>query len=85
MQKGIEITYRNGKKDWFDPVEIPDGVTEENGNYLIDNSFHVYKVLMSDVKSIRYYDLCEICGHEMFTGICHNCECDNNRNELGEQ
>ena len=55
LKKGIAIVYKNGRKDWFDPVdsEVRDGnilyITIENGN--------VYDVNMQDVKIMAYYSI----------------------------
>lgn len=55
--KGITIIYKNGTKDWFDPVvdeKTEDGilkVTIENGN--------VYNVNLSDTVLVNYYNMFE--------------------------
>lgn len=55
MKRGISIIYKNGSKDWFDPVnsEVRDGdtltITIENG--------YRYNINMKDVSVMSYYDL----------------------------
>lgn len=53
--KGIAIIYKNGTKDWFDPViqETREGdiltVTIENGNK--------YDVNLLEIEEMTYYDI----------------------------
>lgn len=54
-KRGIMVTYKNGTKDWYDPVimEEKEGenlkVTIENGN--------TYNVYLPDIQSVSYYEL----------------------------
>lgn len=55
MPQGIAIIYKNGSKDWFDPVinEVRNGdiltITIENG--------YTYGINMQDVVNMSYYDI----------------------------
>lgn len=55
MKKGISVVYKNGNKDWFDPVVSED----RNGDMLtitIENGYK-YDVNMSDVEIMKYYSI----------------------------
>jgi len=55
MSVGIAIIYKDGKKDWFDPVveeTIKDKIltiTIESGNQ--------YEVILPEVSLIKYYEV----------------------------
>jgi len=54
MKKGIEVIYKDGSRDWFDPVideSMRDGILE----ITIDNG-NIYHVNPSDMKSMSYYN-----------------------------
>tara|TARA_R110000803_G_scaffold210685_3_gene283202 strand:- start:2992 stop:3231 length:240 start_codon:yes stop_codon:yes gene_type:complete len=65
---GIEINFKDGKKDWVDPVE--DEPIEKEGKLLIDNGFHIYDYDMNKVEKWFKYDLCETCNHDLRTFEC---------------
>jgi hypothetical protein len=70
---GVEFTLKDGSKDSYDPVD-PDKVIETEYDYklFVGGGGGEYQMLKSDISSIRYYDLCEACGHEV-PGYCR-CE-----------
>ena len=70
---GIELTYTDGEKDWYDPVkEIEFESMQTDSEYIIDNGFHIYKVPKSKVTNVRKYDLCSTCQYEV--GTCQHTE-----------
>ena len=71
---GIEFTFHNGIRDWYDPVDIDSGFKETKDKYIITVGAHEYEVKKSLVKSIRHYELCSKCGYEMSENKCKRCE-----------
>lgn len=71
MKRGIALVFKNGDKDWFDPVDSDDGLTETECAYIIDNGYHVYTIEKEAVESLRWYDLCPVCGSELYADGCH--------------
>ncbi len=74
MTKGICFTLKDGKKDWYDPVEFTDGLTETDSLYIVDNSHAVYEVEKATVKSVSWYELCQNCRREIDGNKCDYCE-----------
>ena len=65
---GIEIVFKDGKKDWIDPVS--NDPQEKDGVLTVENSAHSYQYPMSDVARYFKYELCNKCGNDIRT---HNC------------
>ena len=76
MKKGLEVTFTNGDKDWYDPVEYESGIKEGKDIYTIDNGYCFYLVDKNAVKSLRWYDLCPKCGSELYSDGCHIYGCE---------
>lgn len=73
--KGIEFTFNNGKKDWYDPVDPETDVAAAADVYLITVGATTYEIVRSDVRELRYYDLCPNCGRESANEIlCDRCK-----------
>jgi len=68
---GIEFTFNDGTKDNYDPINFPDDFEETNKEYIL-HMVYDYVIEKSIVKSIRHYELCPICGHELYEDGCHN-------------
>ena len=73
MNKGVEFTYNDGSKDWYDPVDVDEGFAAAGGDYLITVGGTTYAIERNIVKSLRYYDLCPECGRELRDGKCNRC------------
>ena len=71
---GVEINFKDGKKDWVDPVE--DEPIEKDGKLFIDNGFHIYDYDIEKVEKWFKYDLCEACNHDLRSYDCGK-ECMN--------
>lgn len=70
---GIEFTFHNGVRDWYDPVDIDSGFKETNDKYIITVGPHDYELKKRLVKTIRYYELCPQCGRELPKDGCKRC------------
>ena len=65
---GIQVNYKDGKKDWFDPcTEFPEPI---NGIYTIDNGCYTYEIEAAHVKDIFKYDLCKDCSYDVRAYDC---------------
>lgn len=53
MIKGIAIVYKDGSKDWFDPV-IEEFIEERLIKITLANG-NIYDVIISEVESKTYY------------------------------
>lgn len=71
---GIEFTFHNGVRDWYDPVDLDSGFKETDDKYIVTVGPHDYQIPKLIVKSIRHYELCEKCGHELSGNGCKRCE-----------
>ena len=71
MNKGVALIMVNGDKDWIDPVDFESGLTNTETHFVIDNGYHVYEFEKTTVKSLRWYDLCPVCGSELYEDGCH--------------
>ena len=76
MKKGVVLTLKDGEKSWYDPVDFPDGLTENETHYSIDNGHFVYKVEKYAVSEVGWYEICQTCGWELdCDGKCRNVNC----------
>jgi hypothetical protein len=73
MSDGIEFTLTNGKKDWYDPVDLDKGFIEMRDEYIIEVNANTYRIPKEVVRSIRHYDLCPKCGYELYKFGCQHC------------
>ncbi len=70
--KGLEITFNDGTKEYYDPVShffLEDGF---GFSFYVGGYDHTFSSL--EVKDIRWYDLCEVCGYEIYEDGCRNCK-----------
>jgi ribosomal protein S27AE len=82
VEIGIGIFYKDGSRDWFDPVdEDVFDAAETEDKYIIDNGHYVYEVEKSKVLEMRKYDLCPECGHEINTTHGSGCSLSEQPNE----
>jgi len=63
--KGIRFVMNEGYRDCYDPVRYPDGLTEDETKYMVDNTHHVYEIEKSKVASFSWYDICQNCNREL--------------------
>jgi hypothetical protein len=82
--KGLEITYKNGFKDWYDPIDPDKDIEETEELVYITVVTHVYPIIKESILSTRNYDLCELCGYEMKNiendaASCSKYDCKNNK------
>ena len=72
---GLEIAFRNGKKDWYDPIDedqyeeamsVDSSVTE----LLIVVNGNEYLVPFADIEQINKYALCDICHADVRSCRC---------------
>jgi len=81
--KGIEIIFKDGEKDWVDPVndDLADTIEpNQDGNYVINNGHADYIYIAKDIHSFAMYTVpvtCEVCngsgeGHYE-RSQCNNC------------
>lgn len=78
---GIEIQFKNGKKDWIDPVsEEP---TNVGGIFTVSNIYNDYQYDYEDIETWFKYDLCPVCGHDVRSYDCTQYQCDNPDNQEG--
>ena len=75
---GIEFTTNDGKKDWYDPVdEVEFDSNQSESEYIFYTGGYECRLLKSDVKTIRKYQLCPECRREIdeesYDGYCYKC------------
>ena len=70
---GIEFTFHNGVRDWYDPVDLDSGLKETKDKYIVTVGANEYEVPKVLVKSIRHYELCSQCGYELSGDGCKRC------------
>jgi len=68
--KGIEIFYKNGETQCFDPISE---WFEDDLSYSFWIGGYDYQIPKEDVLKLREYDLCEDCGYEVYYDGCRNC------------
>lgn len=78
---GVEIHFKNGKKQWIDPVK--DEPTEINGVLTVANNLHSYDYDAGLVLKWIKYDLCNICFYDTRAFGCTANECQNKESEAG--
>lgn len=74
---GVEINYKNGKKDWIDPVL--DEPTEKDGILEVKGGLYTYEYPLKNIKEWFKYDLCKQCDYDMRTYDCTDSGCFNPR------
>jgi hypothetical protein len=70
MKTGIEITYKDNTTEYYDPIE---NFKETEELYTFSVLAYNHEIDKEDVSSIREYECCEKCGHEVFYDGCRNC------------
>lgn len=66
--RGVEIVKHDGSKEHYDPINE---VRVDKLDYVIDHRVHEYRIPMSEVKEINYYDLCEDCHQDLEYCQCY--------------
>lgn len=75
LKIGIAFEYKDGTKDWFDPVDEDEfDKNQTETEYTIHNGIYEYKVCKPNVLSVRKYKLCAGCGYEIGTRHSKDCE-----------
>jgi hypothetical protein len=72
---GLEVIYKNGVKDYYDPICEND--IREYQDYVAITHANGYKyfLLKVDIEKIWQYVLCEKCNHPLDEqSICQNCQ-----------
>lgn len=72
---GIEIIYKNGKKDWVDPVT--DEPIEKDGILSITNDCYTYEYSVVLLDKWFKYNLCTKCKYDLRTYDCTETKCLN--------
>ena len=67
---GIEFTYKNNDKEWFDPLSEYD-FKENNEYFIIEYFSYDVKIKKDDILTYRKYQLCNKCGSEIGTCCCN--------------
>ena len=65
---GIEINFKDGSKDWVDPVE--DEPIEKEGTLFVTNPSYTYDYELEKIDKWFKYDLCPKCDHDVRTYDC---------------
>jgi hypothetical protein len=74
---GVEINYKNGKKDWIDPVASEP--IEKDGVLTVTNDCYSYEYSVENLEKWFKYDLCKNCKYDVRTHDCSDNECLNPR------
>lgn len=75
---GVEVKLKNGKKEWFDPVDENEFnlmLGQATEKYLINNGLYDYDFNVCDVEEIFTYEIYGCCGFDKRTG--HGPKCVN--------
>lgn len=70
---GLEFILKDGTKDSYDPVTLPDNFIEDDETYTVKNSLYSYTILKEKVISYRFYPLCSYCGYEYPDDCRYDC------------
>lgn len=65
---GIEINFKDGSKDWIDPVEYEP--IEKEGRLFVTNLIFTYDYELEKIDKWFKYDLCDTCDHDVRTYDC---------------
>ena len=65
---GIEINFKDGSKDWIDPVY--DEPIEKGGVLSVTRSNYTYDYDLEKIEKWFRYDLCPSCDHDVRTYDC---------------
>lgn len=71
MNVQVEILFKNGKKNWYDPIREEDIKQYPDYILIIGSTGVKYMILKSLIESIKLYQLCETC-HKVLE---NECEC----------
>ena len=74
---GVEINYKNGKKDWIDPVS--DDPIEKDGVLTVTNDTASYEYSIANIEKWFKYELCANCLFDVRTHECTKFVCLNPR------
>jgi len=70
MKTGKEFKYKDGTTEYYDPIE---DFVEIDGDYVFYIGKYKWEIPVEEVESIRDYDLCDKCGHELYYDGCRKC------------
>ncbi|RTL03651.1 hypothetical protein EKK58_12450 [Candidatus Dependentiae bacterium] len=76
MQVGIELTFKDGSKNWIDPVDVDEFnqmLQAATDKYIINNGAHSYEFLIGDVAEYFIYNIHECCGYDTRSGHSRYC------------
>lgn len=68
--KGIEVIYKDGTKEYYDPIS--DWISYETV-YIFYVGGNRYSIEKEEILALREYNLCEDCGYGLFEEGCRRC------------
>jgi len=68
--KGIKFIMIDGTVDHYDPVEVIEDIDDE---LIFWVGGYEYRMKKSEVEKHEWYEICEVCGHELTEGQCLRC------------
>ena len=68
---GVEIHFKNGKKEWIDPVE--EEPVEKEDTLFVSNIYYTYEYQLSAIANYIKYDLCPTCLFDKRDCDCGGC------------
>jgi hypothetical protein len=73
MMQGLEIIFIDGKKDWYDPLDVEKDIVDRPTHIKINHpNGYKYFIPKNLISKFRFYDLCGKCGNELI--INHICK-----------
>ena len=73
-KRGIKFNMKDGTADYYDPLYIRD-FSESDTDYILDMTY-TYEIDKSEVIDFEWYNICDKCGHEVYSDGCRNCNTD---------
>jgi hypothetical protein len=70
MKKGLQITYKDNTTEYYAPIT---DFKETAELYTFYVGRYDYEIDKEAVSSIREYECCKKCGHEVFYDGCRRC------------
>jgi len=70
---GIEVHYKNGGKDWYDPCTKEP--VESDGKIQVETNTYSYELDSSEVEKWTKYELCKVCEYDKRTFGCTDSMC----------
>lgn len=78
---GIQINFKNGKKEWFSPCD-QDPYFEDD-KLIVSNIICTYEYISSDIQSWERYSICDDCGFDL-RDEHHSPKCSQRQPEITE-